>query len=100
MSEKTKEIALALTTLIVNGLIILNMILQAMGKPSVQIGQEDISMTINAILLVISTLYTWWRNNNITDAAIAGQEVINAYKAGDDIEVIVEDEDGEKIKWV
>lgn len=88
MSEKTKSIIEAVTALIVNGLVILNMILQAAGKPALEIGNETISMTINAIFLIITTIYTWYKNNNLTNAALMGQEVINAIK--DDREVTVD----------
>lgn len=93
MSEQTKSIIEAVTTLVVNGLVILNMILQASGRPAIEIGSEQISLTINAILVVATTVYSWWRNNNITSAAVIGQEILDGLKSGDIDEVVIEDED-------
>lgn len=92
MSEQTKSIISAVTTLIVNALVLINMYLQAAGKPAIEIGPEQISLTINAVLVVVTTLISWWRNNNITHAAVVGQEIIDGLKSGE-IEEAVEDDD-------
>ena len=34
-----------------------------------------------AITAVIASVYAWWRNNNLTGAAVQGQQLTNAIKA-------------------
>lgn len=43
----------------------------------------DMDSTVNAVLSLFSALtilYSWWFNQNVTDAAIQGQRVVNAIK--------------------
>ena len=35
---------------------------------------------IGSVASAASILYAWWKNNNITDAAVAGQSVLNRIK--------------------
>lgn len=45
---------------------------------------------------LVCLIVTWWKNNNVTEAAQASQKVLDALKAGEDVEVkevIVETED-------
>lgn len=34
-----------------------------------------------AVIAVIASVYAWWRNNNLTGAAVQGQQLTNAIKA-------------------
>lgn len=36
-----------------------------------------------SILSVITIVYSWWKNQNVTDAAIEGQKVIDSIKSGE-----------------
>ena len=93
MSEQTKSIIKAVAALAAEVVLIVNMVLQAMGKPAVEIGTEQVSMAVNAVLTAVMTLYCWWKNQNITKDAVMGQEIINGLKSGDIDEVVIEDED-------
>lgn len=86
MNEQLKSIAGALTNLIVNALLLFNMYRQVTGQPALEIGADNISLTINAVLLALSQLFMWWKNNNISEASIVGQKITNAIKRGDTIE--------------
>lgn len=89
--NQSKQIAEAITTLILSVVTIVNLCLQLKGLPAITIPQEDLSVTINAILAAVFGLYAWWKNNNITKSACIGQEVINALKAGEELEIIQEE---------
>lgn len=41
---------------------------------------EQVSATLFAVVGVIGTVYGWWRNQNITSASIAGQQLVDALK--------------------
>lgn len=36
---------------------------------------------ITGVIAVIASVYAWWRNNNLTGAAVQGQQLTNAIKA-------------------
>ncbi len=36
-----------------------------------------------SILSVITIIYAWWKNQNVTDAAVEGQKVIDSIKSGE-----------------
>lgn len=37
--------------------------------------------SVLSVVSVISILYSWWKNQNVTDAAIEAQKVLNTLKA-------------------
>lgn len=62
----------------------------------------DIELWANigiSVIAVILFIYSWWKNNNITEAAQAAQDVLNeikqAQRDGEEIEVIVQDVENE-----
>lgn len=70
-TERIKAIIVIVVTAIVN---ILNVYGYAV----------DMDATINAVLSLFSAatiLYSWWFNQNVTEAAQEGQRVVNAIKA-------------------
>lgn len=42
------------------------------------------STAITGVIAVIASVYAWWRNNNLTVAAVQGQQVVNAVKLAQD----------------
>ena len=70
-TERIKAVLVIIVTAIVN---ILNVYGYAV----------DMDATINAVLSLFSAatiIYSWWFNQNVTDAAQQGQRVVNAIKA-------------------
>ncbi|MDU4210215.1 MAG: hypothetical protein E7H98_09880, partial [Finegoldia magna] len=41
---------------------------------------EQVSATLFAVIGVIGTIYGWWKNQNITSASLAGQQLVDALK--------------------
>lgn len=41
---------------------------------------EQVSATLFAVVGVIGTIYGWWKNQNITSASLAGQQLVDALK--------------------
>lgn len=69
--ERIKAVLVIIVTAIVN---ILNVYGYAV----------DMDSTLNAVLSLFSAVtivYSWWFNQNVTDAAQQGQRVVNAIKA-------------------
>ena len=42
---------------------------------------DQVSTAITGVIAVIASVYAWWRNNNLTGAAVQGQQLTNAIKA-------------------
>ena len=41
---------------------------------------EQVSATLFAVIGVLGTIYGWWKNQNITSASLAGQQLVDALK--------------------
>lgn len=79
MSERAK----AITTLIVAVATVGNVALQAIGWSPLPVDESQVYAAVSAILAVVATLYAWWKNNNITEAAQDAQKVLDELKAGE-----------------
>ncbi|MFQ6204559.1 phage holin, partial [Bifidobacterium bifidum] len=42
---------------------------------------DQVSTAITGVIAVIASVYAWWRNNNLTGAAVQGQQLTDALKA-------------------
>ena len=47
------------------------------------IDAEPIVTGALSILSAITILYAWWKNQNVTDAAVEGQKLIDSIKSGE-----------------
>lgn len=43
---------------------------------------DDVSAAITGVIAVIASVYAWWRNNNMTEAAVEGQKLTDSIKSG------------------
>lgn len=44
---------------------------------------DELFCGVCAIVALVCLLWCWWKNNNLTDAAIEAQSVLDALKSGD-----------------
>lgn len=54
---------------------------------------DELFVGICSVVALVCLLYCWWKNNNLTDAAIAAQSVLDSMKAGDLTDLVEEEED-------
>lgn len=73
MSERTKAIV-SIAALIV---------VQIAALAGVQMDAGNLTEVIGSLVVVAATIYAAWKNHNFTDAAAAGQSVLNSLKDGD-----------------
>lgn len=71
--ERTKSIVLLLVQLFS----VVQTGLSIAGISQLPFTSDQVS---TAIIAVIASVYAWWRNNNVTSAAVQGQQVVNAVK--------------------
>lgn len=78
-------------------LALVNVILQIFGYQPVQIGNDEIYEIISTIFLIGASIYTTYKNFNVTPASQTAQELTNAIKNG---EVLIAEVDDllEKVK--
>lgn len=69
-----KELQLALTRLICLSLALLNSILAHYGKPLIPIDDQFINQTLSDLILIVTSAWAYWKNNNITHNAQQAQE--------------------------
>ena len=66
--------AQAITRLIVTGVLFINAILTAKGINPIPLDESAVGEVVSMIALAISTLWSWWKNNNITTKALYWQK--------------------------
>lgn len=50
------------------------------GYNTLPFTDEQVSTTVFSVIGVIGTIYGWWKNQNITSASLAGQQLVDALK--------------------
>ena len=59
---------------------LINSVLTMLGKNPLPFSENEIYQAISAICTVVASLWTWWKNNSFTDAAIRADEYMDALK--------------------
>lgn len=80
-TNNSEQINLIVRT-IVGALALINAVLQLNNMPHLEIGDELITSFINSGALILTSIWTYWKNNNWTQAAKTGQQVIDDLKDG------------------
>ena len=75
--ERTKAIIL----LIVQLFSVAQTGLSIAGISQLPFTTDQVSTAITGVITVIASVYAWWRNNNLTGAAVQGQQLTDALKA-------------------
>ena len=70
----------AIVRLIVLVILIINQTLITLGYEPLPFSDEQVYEAVSIVALVVMTLYSWWKNNNMTDVALAGQSEIERIK--------------------
>ena len=77
---KTGERVKAVVTILVTLFSLANAGLSLAGFNPLPFTNEQVSATLFAVIGVIGTIYGWWKNQNITSASLAGQQLVDALK--------------------
>lgn len=78
MIKNSKENAIV--RLVVLVVLLINQALVTFGYNPLPFSDEQIYEAISVVAVVVATIYAWWRNNNITPEALAGQGEIERLK--------------------
>lgn len=76
----TGERVKAVVTILVTLFSLVNAGLSLAGFNPLPFTDEQVSATLFAVVGVIGTVYGWWKNQNITSASLAGQQLVDALK--------------------
>jgi len=93
-NERTK----AIIRLIVMAALMVNMVLTVAGKNPIPFDEAALTEWLTVAAAGLSTLWSWWKNNNVTAAAQEAQNTLKAIKEdgdGSDGAVFWEVEEGE-----
>lgn len=77
-TERVKAIAL----LIVQLYSIAQTGLSLAGISQLPFTTDQVSTTITGVIAVVTSIYAWWRNNNVTEAAYVGSQLTTSIKNG------------------
>lgn len=78
MKVKGETIARTVVTL----LALINSVLVIMGKNVLPWTEDEIYQACTAVLAVATTIWSWWKNNSFTFAALKADEYKDDLKAG------------------
>lgn len=76
----TGERVKAVVTIVVTLYALLNAGLNLAGIKTLPFTNDEVSTTLFAVIGVLGTIYGWWKNQNITSASLAGQQLVDALK--------------------
>lgn len=76
----TGERVKAVVTILVTLFSLANAGLSLAGFNPLPFTNEQVSATLFAVIGVLGTVYGWWKNQNITSASLAGQQLVDALK--------------------
>jgi SPP1 family holin len=75
---KVKADTIARTIILVVALV--NQILSVAGKAVLPITDDQIEKVVSLTFTIVVSLWTWWKNNSVTKAAIQGDQLMNRLK--------------------
>ena len=91
MSTEKKKIPVStIIRTIVMVFSLVNTVLTMIGKNPLPFSDEQIYIVLTSAVSVGVTLWTWWKNNSFTQAALAGDEVMQKIQQGVEEEVQIE----------
>ena len=76
----TGERLKAIVTILVTLYSLANAGLNLAGVNTLPFTDEQVSAAIFAVIGVCGTIWGWWKNQNVTSAALAGQQLVDALK--------------------
>lgn len=62
--------------------VIINYILVALGKPAIDLGEEEITYFVNTVINILFIGYAAYKNNSITQNAQMADEILYALRDG------------------
>lgn len=80
--EELKQQIMAFAPLIISIITLVNTFLSAKGMPCIEIENETITQAVSAIATIVSLLWAWWKNNNVTEDSQISQQVLSCMKSG------------------
>lgn len=76
MNEKSK----AIIRLIVQAVLLFNMALTLAGKNPLTVDESALTDWLTTTMTAISSIWIWWKNNNVTKHAQYAQQSLNEMK--------------------
>ena len=76
----TGERVKAGVTIVVTLYALINAGLNLAGYNTLPFTDEQVSTTVFSVIGIAGTIYGWWKNQNITSASLAGQQLVDALK--------------------
>lgn len=87
--ESKNERVMAAVRLIVAIVTVVNIIAQPFGWQPLGVDSEQLYMVLSGIASIAATLWAWWKNNNVSHAAQAGQRVTDTIKSGEAVDFLL-----------
>ena len=77
MNERTK----AIIRLAVQAVLIINMALTLAGKNPITVDASALTDWLTTAVTAASSVWVWWKNNNVTEAAVYAQKSLDVLKS-------------------
>lgn len=78
----------SITTVVVLIIALINAILQIFGINTIPITDDEVSEIVSIVFLIVTSLYSTYKNFNVTPASQVAQNITDAIKNG---EIVAED---------
>lgn len=80
MANPKNDKTSGIVRLVVLVVLLLNQALVTFGYNPLPFSEEQIYEGVSIVAAVAMSIYTWWKNNNVTDKALEAQEQLEANK--------------------
>lgn len=80
MDQHSKEKTKAIAGLVILILTLVNSGLQLAGYDTIPVNNEKLELSITMAAAAIISVYTWWKNQNVTKEAAKAQKVLDTLK--------------------
>lgn len=80
MKQLTKERVKAIATLCATLLASVNAGLALAGVNALPFTSDQVTAWVSGVLGVVLTVFSWWKNQNLTAASVQGQHVVRSVK--------------------
>ena len=65
-------------------LALINQVLTSLGKPVIPVSDEELTEALTLTITIVVSIWSWWKNNSFTQAALEADEVMRRLKEADE----------------
>lgn len=78
--EKYKIDSQVIARTIILAIALINQIFAIFGRQQIPVQEDTVYQIVSLLFTIVTTIWSWWKNNSFTPEAIEGDRVMHALK--------------------